>query len=67
MIVTRDVSRFARNTSEALDYVQKLKNIDVQVYFINDGIKTIQDNDSDMKLTLMAMLAQEESKKISER
>ncbi len=67
MIVTREVSRFARNTEEMLKYIRELKALDVQVYFINDNIKTIEDNDGELKLTIMAMMAQEESRKISER
>lgn len=67
MIITREVCRFARNTVDTLDYVRKLKTLNIQVYFVNDGIRTIQDNDGELKLTMMAMMAQEESRKISER
>lgn len=67
MIVTREVCRFARNTVDTLDYVRKLKALNIQVYFVNDNIRTMQDNDGELKLTMMAMMAQEESRKISER
>lgn len=67
MIVTREICRFARNTVDALRYVRELKAIGVQVYFVSDGIRTIEDNDGEQRLTLMASNAQEESRKISER
>ena len=67
MIVTREVSRFARNTVETLNYVRELKEKGVEVYFVNDNIHSIRDNDGELRLTLMASLAQEESRKISER
>lgn len=67
MVVTREVSRFARNTVDALDYVRKLKRCGVQVYFVHDNIKTIEDNDGELRLSIMATLAQDESRKISER
>jgi len=67
LIVTREVCRFARNTKEALEYVHMLRNIGVEVFFVSDEIKTISGKDCELKLTLMAALAQEESRKISER
>ena len=67
LIVTREVCRFARNTVETLEYVRKLQDIDIEVYFVNDSIKTIRDRDGEFKLTIMAMSAQEESRKVSER
>ena len=68
MIVTREVSRFARNTMETLKYARELKEKGVEVYFVNDNIRFIQDHDGgEVKLTIMAGLAQEESRKISER
>lgn len=67
MVVTREVSRFGRNTVDTLNYVRELKSIDIQVYFVSDNIRTIEDNDGEFKLTIMAMSAQEESRKISER
>ena len=67
MIVTREVSRFARNTVDTLNYVRELRSLGIQVYFVSDNIRTIEDNDGEFKLTIMAMTAQEESRKISER
>ena len=66
IILTREVSRFARNTEEVLKFVRKLKKRNVSVYFINDSI--ITDNpDGELRLAIMAALAQDESRKISSR
>ena len=67
LIVTREVSRFARNTVDTLIETRKLKKIGVEVYFSEDNIWTFKDEDGELKLTLMATLAQNESKKISQR
>lgn len=40
MILTREVSRFARNTVDTLRYTRELKNHEVEVYFLGDGIRT---------------------------
>ena len=66
MILTREVSRFARNTVDTLQYTRMLKEHRVEVYFINDGIKTF-DGDGELRLTIMATLAQDESRKTSIR
>ena len=66
LILTKEVSRFARNTIDTLSYTRKLKSLNVNVLFMNDGIDT-RDKDSELRLTIMASLAQEESRKISER
>lgn len=67
LIVTREVSRFARNTVDALQETRKLKKIRVEVYFTEDNIWTFNDEDGELKLTIMATLAQNESKKTSQR
>ena len=67
LIVTREVSRFARNTVDTLQETRKLKSIGVEVYFIDDNIWTFNDEDGELKLTIMATLAQNESKKTSQR
>ena len=67
LIVTREVSRFARNTVDALQETRKLKKIGVEVYFTEDNIWTFNDEDGELKLTIMATLAQNESKKTSQR
>lgn len=66
LIVTREVSRFARNTVDALVVTRKLKTYGVEVYFVNDDIWTMS-GDGELRLTIMASLAQEESRKFSER
>ena len=66
LIVTREVCRFARNTVDTLVATRELKNITVEVYFVEDNIWTL-DGDGELRLTIMATLAQDESRKISER
>lgn len=66
LIVTKEVSRFARNTVDTLQVTRQLKEKGVAVLFLNDGIDT-RDNDGEFRLTIMASVAQEESRKISER
>ena len=66
LIVTREVCRFARNTVDTLVVTRELKNYGVEVYFVSDNIWTM-DGDGELRLTLMATMAQEESRKISER
>ena len=65
-IITREVSRFARNTVDALSYTRQMKAMGVDVLFINDGINTAAD-DGELRLSLMSSMAQDESRKISER
>lgn len=66
LIVTKEVSRFARNTLDSIQYTRKLLNNGVAVYFQNDNINTL-DEDSEFRLTIMASMAQDESRKISSR
>lgn len=66
LIVTREVCRFARNTVDTLEYTRKLKKLGVEVYFVEDNIWTFN-SDGELRLTIMAALAQEESRKDSER
>ena len=66
LIVTREVCRFARNTVDTLSYTRELRNANVEVYFVEDNIWTM-DGDGELRLSLMATLAQDESRKISER
>lgn len=67
LIVTREVSRFARNTVDTLQQTRTLKRYGVEVYFTEDNIWTMDDEDGELRLTLMATLAQNESKKLSVR
>ncbi|MCB6365578.1 recombinase family protein [Intestinibacillus massiliensis] len=66
LILTKEVSRFARNTMDALAYTRRLKEIGVGVLFLSDNIDT-RDNDGEFRLTIMASVAQEESRKTSQR
>ena len=66
LIITKEVSRFARNTVDTLSYTRELTANNVRVIFINDNIDT-KDKDSEFRLTIMASVAQEESRKTSER
>ena len=65
-ILTKEVSRFARNTIDTLTYTRKLSQLNINVIFMNDGIDT-SDKDGELRLSIMASIAQEESRKISER
>lgn len=66
LILTKEVSRFARNTVDTLNYTRRLSELKVGVVFMNDGIDT-RDKDGELRLTIMASIAQEESRKVSER
>lgn len=66
LIITREVSRFARNTVDTLQITRDLKKYDVEVYFVEDNIWTF-DGDGELRLTIMASLSQDESRKISVR
>ena len=66
LIITREVSRFMRNLQLTLVLVNELKECGVEIYFVNDGIWTFNDNDY-FKLTIMGTYAEQESKKVSER
>lgn len=66
LILTKEVSRFARNTVDTLSYTRKLKDIGVGVLFMTDNIDT-RDSDGELRLSIMASIAQEESRKTSER
>lgn len=66
LILTKEVCRFARNTVDTLSFTRKLKEIGVGVIFTIDNIDT-RDSDGELRLTIMASIAQEESRKTSER
>lgn len=66
LIITREVSRFARNTVDTLQYTRELKKNNIEVYFVEDNIWTF-DPDGELRLTIMATLAQDESRKTSLR
>jgi len=66
LIITKEISRFARNTLDSIYYTRKLKDAGVGVIFMNDNINTL-DPDAELRLTIMSSIAQEESRKTSER
>ena len=65
LILTKSVSRFARNTIDSIRYTDILLGYGVGVFFLNDNINTIY-SDSEFRLTLMASIAQDELRKLSE-
>lgn len=65
MIITKSVSRFARNTVDTLTTVRKLKEKGIEVYFEKENIYTL-DSKGELLITIMSSLAQEESRSISE-
>ncbi|WP_409967191.1 recombinase family protein [Bengtsoniella intestinalis] len=72
LVVTREVCRFARNTIDALSATRELTALGVAVFFVQDNIWTSdgispESSDGELRLSLMATLAQDESRKISQR
>ena len=66
LIITKEISRFSRNTLDSIKYTRMLLDSGVAVYFINDNINTIYP-DSELRLTIMASMAQDEIRRLSER
>jgi len=66
LILTKEISRFSRNTLDSIKYTQELLSNGVGVYFLNDNINTILP-DSELRLTIMSSIAQDEVRKLSER
>ncbi len=65
LIVTKSVSRFARNTVDSLTTVRKLKEKGIEIYFEKENIWTL-DSKGELLITIMSSLAQEESRSLSE-
>ena len=65
LIITKSISRFARNTLDTISYVRKLKGMGVEVFFEKENLWTL-DPKSELILTIMASIAQEESRSISQ-
>ena len=65
LIITKSISRFARNTLDTISYVRKLKEKGVGVFFEKENLWTL-DSKSELILTIMASIAQEESRSISQ-
>ena len=65
MVITKSISRFARNTLDCLKYIRKLKEKNISVYFEKENINTM-DAKGEVLLTIMASLAQQESQSLSQ-
>lgn len=65
LIITKSISRFARNTLDCLHYIRQLKEKNIAVYFEKENIKTT-DAKGEVLLTIMASLAQQESQSLSQ-
>ena len=66
LIITKEISRFARNTLDSISFTRELLNAGVGVFFQNDNINTL-DEDSELRLTIMSGIAQDELRKLSSR
>ena len=66
MIITKEITRFARNTLDSIHYTRELLSKGVAVFFQNDNINTL-DEDSELRLTIMSGIAQDELRKLSSR
>ena len=66
LIITKEISRFARNTLDSLQYTRELLALGVGVFFQNDNINTL-DEDAELRLTIMSSIAQDELRKLSSR
>lgn len=65
-IVTKSISRFARNTVDTINTIRELKGLNIGVYFEKENINTL-DDEGEFILTLLASFAQEESRSLSEK
>lgn len=65
MIITKSISRFARNTLDCLKYIRQLKDKNIPVFFEKENINTM-DSKGEIMLTIMASLAQQESQSLSQ-
>ena len=66
LIITKEITRFARNTLDSIQYTRQLLSDGVAVFFQNDNINTL-DEDSELRLTIMSGIAQDELRKLSSR
>lgn len=64
-VITKSISRFARNTLDCLKYVRKLKELNIDIYFEKENIHTLEAS-GELLLTIMASLAQQESQSLSQ-
>lgn len=66
LVITKEITRFARNTLDSIKYTRELLSCGVGVFFQNDNINTL-DEDSELRLTIMSGIAQDELRKLSSR
>ena len=66
LVITKEISRFARNTLDSIQYTRQLLSSGVGVFFQNDNINTL-DEDSELRLSIMSSIAQDELRKLSSR
>jgi len=66
LVITKEISRFARNTLDSIQYTRKLLSYGAGIFFQNDNINTF-DEDSELRLTIMASIAQDELRRLSSR
>ena len=66
LVLTKEISRFARNTLDSIQYTRQLLRYGVGVFFQNDNINTL-DEDSELRLSIMSSIAQDELRKLSSR
>ena len=66
LVITKEITRFARNTLDSIQYTRELLGAGVGVFFQNDNINTF-DEDSELRLTIMSGIAQDELRKLSSR
>lgn len=64
MIITKSISRFARNTVDTLKYVRKLKELNIAIYFEEEHINTLEMS-GELLITILSAVAQQESENIS--
>ena len=65
LVITKSISRFARNTIDCLKYIRQLKALNISVFFEKENINTM-DSKGEVLLTIMASLAQQESESLSQ-
>ena len=66
LVITKEISRFARNTLDSIQFTRQLLSCGVGVFFQNDNINTL-DEDSELRLSIMSSIAQDELRKLSSR
>lgn len=66
LVITKEISRFARNTLDSIQFTRQLLSSGVGVFFQNDNINTL-DEDAELRLSIMSSIAQDELRKLSSR